>query len=108
MVAELERAESHVHIAGWYFSPDFALTREGEPAKLDGRRTAPRAAAPAPRARAGAGERELAILRGAWRRVRAEQRCELVTVVGDARSRTCAETALNRFSLLVTHLVVKT
>jgi phosphatidylserine/phosphatidylglycerophosphate/cardiolipin synthase-like enzyme len=34
MVAELERAESHVHIAGWYFSPDFALTREGEPAIL--------------------------------------------------------------------------
>jgi phosphatidylserine/phosphatidylglycerophosphate/cardiolipin synthase-like enzyme len=34
MVAELERAESHVHIAGWYFSPDFALTRGGEPAVL--------------------------------------------------------------------------
>ena len=34
MVAELERAESHVHIAGWFFSPDFALTREGEPAIL--------------------------------------------------------------------------
>jgi phosphatidylserine/phosphatidylglycerophosphate/cardiolipin synthase-like enzyme len=34
MVAELERAESHVHIAGWYFSPDFALTREGESAIL--------------------------------------------------------------------------
>jgi phosphatidylserine/phosphatidylglycerophosphate/cardiolipin synthase-like enzyme len=34
MVAELERAESHVHIAGWYFSPDFALTRGGEPAIL--------------------------------------------------------------------------
>jgi phosphatidylserine/phosphatidylglycerophosphate/cardiolipin synthase-like enzyme len=34
MVAELERAESHVHIAGWYFSPEFALTREREPAIL--------------------------------------------------------------------------
>src|SRR5512132_2347877 len=34
MVAELERAESHVHIAGWFFSPDFALTRGGEPAIL--------------------------------------------------------------------------
>jgi phosphatidylserine/phosphatidylglycerophosphate/cardiolipin synthase-like enzyme len=34
MVAELERAESHVHIAGWYFSPDFALTRGEEPAIL--------------------------------------------------------------------------
>ena len=29
-------------------------------------------------------ERELAILQEAWERVRAEQRCELVTVVGDA------------------------
>ena len=29
-------------------------------------------------------ERELAVLREAWERVRAEQRCELVTVVGDA------------------------
>jgi len=34
MVAELERAESHVHIAGWYFSPDFALERESEPVVL--------------------------------------------------------------------------
>ncbi|MGZ4356067.1 MAG: phospholipase D-like domain-containing protein [Gaiellaceae bacterium] len=34
MVAELERAESHVHIAGWYFSPEFALSREREPAIL--------------------------------------------------------------------------
>jgi hypothetical protein len=34
MVAELDRAESHVHIAGWFFSPDFALTREREPAIL--------------------------------------------------------------------------
>src|SRR5207244_8558162 len=29
-------------------------------------------------------ERELALLREAWERVRAEQRCELVTVVGEA------------------------
>jgi phosphatidylserine/phosphatidylglycerophosphate/cardiolipin synthase-like enzyme len=34
MVAELERAESHVHIAGWYFTPDFALTRDPEPTIL--------------------------------------------------------------------------
>jgi phosphatidylserine/phosphatidylglycerophosphate/cardiolipin synthase-like enzyme len=34
MVAELERAESHVHIAGWFFSPDFALTRDAEPTIL--------------------------------------------------------------------------
>jgi phosphatidylserine/phosphatidylglycerophosphate/cardiolipin synthase-like enzyme len=27
---ELERAESHIHIAGWFFSPDFALTRPQE------------------------------------------------------------------------------
>jgi phosphatidylserine/phosphatidylglycerophosphate/cardiolipin synthase-like enzyme len=31
---ELKRAESHVHIAGWYFSPDFALVRDGEPQVL--------------------------------------------------------------------------
>ena len=39
-------------------------------------------------------ERELALLREAWERVRAEQRCELVTVVGDAgvgKSRLAAE-----------------
>ncbi|MGZ4414456.1 MAG: AAA family ATPase [Gaiellaceae bacterium] len=39
-------------------------------------------------------ERELAIVRGAWERVRAEQRCELVTIVGDAgvgKSRLAAE-----------------
>ena len=38
--------------------------------------------------------RELALLREAWERVRAEQRCELVTVVGDAgvgKSRLAAE-----------------
>jgi phosphatidylserine/phosphatidylglycerophosphate/cardiolipin synthase-like enzyme len=34
MVAELEAAKSYVHITGWYFSPDFALTRDGEPAVL--------------------------------------------------------------------------
>ena len=34
MVAELEMAESHVHIAGWRFSPDFALTRDLEPTIL--------------------------------------------------------------------------
>ncbi|HEY4976132.1 MAG TPA: phospholipase D family protein [Gaiellaceae bacterium] len=34
MVAELERAESHVHIAGWYFTPGFALTRDAEPTIL--------------------------------------------------------------------------
>ena len=31
IAAELERARSHVHIAGWYFSADFALAREGAP-----------------------------------------------------------------------------
>src|ERR1044072_3553887 len=30
IASELERAESHVHIAGWYFSPEFRLVREGE------------------------------------------------------------------------------
>ena len=34
MRAELERAESHVHLAGWMFSPEFALTRDAEPAIL--------------------------------------------------------------------------
>ena len=28
---ELESAASHVHIAGWHFSPDFALTRDDDP-----------------------------------------------------------------------------
>jgi phosphatidylserine/phosphatidylglycerophosphate/cardiolipin synthase-like enzyme len=28
---ELESATSHVHVAGWHFSPDFALTRDDEP-----------------------------------------------------------------------------
>jgi class 3 adenylate cyclase len=39
-------------------------------------------------------ERELALVREAWERVRAGQRCELVTVVGDAgvgKSRLCVE-----------------
>ena len=31
MVEELQRARSHVHLTGWYFSPDFALTRDGDP-----------------------------------------------------------------------------
>lgn len=30
----LKEARSHVHLTGWYFSPDFALTREGEPTIL--------------------------------------------------------------------------
>jgi phosphatidylserine/phosphatidylglycerophosphate/cardiolipin synthase-like enzyme len=28
---ELESAKSHVHVAGWHFSPDFALTRDDDP-----------------------------------------------------------------------------
>jgi phosphatidylserine/phosphatidylglycerophosphate/cardiolipin synthase-like enzyme len=31
---ELARAESHVHIAGWYFSPELALTRTEDPVTL--------------------------------------------------------------------------
>jgi phosphatidylserine/phosphatidylglycerophosphate/cardiolipin synthase-like enzyme len=34
IAAELKQARSHIHIAGWYFSPDFALVREGEPEVL--------------------------------------------------------------------------
>jgi phosphatidylserine/phosphatidylglycerophosphate/cardiolipin synthase-like enzyme len=34
IVAELERAESHVHIAGWSFTPGFALTRGAAPTIL--------------------------------------------------------------------------
>ena len=34
MVAELERAQSHVHLAGWCFSPGFALTRSPSPVVL--------------------------------------------------------------------------
>jgi class 3 adenylate cyclase len=39
-------------------------------------------------------QRELALIRGAWERVQAEQRCELVTIIGDAgvgKSRLVAE-----------------
>jgi hypothetical protein len=35
LVAELEQPESRVHIAGWYFSPDFAL-RAGESRRFCG------------------------------------------------------------------------
>ena len=31
IAAELERADSHVHVAGWHLSPDFALVRDGGP-----------------------------------------------------------------------------
>jgi phosphatidylserine/phosphatidylglycerophosphate/cardiolipin synthase-like enzyme len=31
---ELARAESHVHLTGWYFSPELALTRDDEPVTL--------------------------------------------------------------------------
>jgi phosphatidylserine/phosphatidylglycerophosphate/cardiolipin synthase-like enzyme len=31
IASELRAAESHVYLTGWYVSPDFALTREGEP-----------------------------------------------------------------------------
>jgi phosphatidylserine/phosphatidylglycerophosphate/cardiolipin synthase-like enzyme len=31
---ELKQARSHIHLAGWYFSPDFALLREREPEVL--------------------------------------------------------------------------
>jgi phosphatidylserine/phosphatidylglycerophosphate/cardiolipin synthase-like enzyme len=34
IVAELEQARSHVHLAGWYFSPEFALTRSSRPTVL--------------------------------------------------------------------------
>jgi phosphatidylserine/phosphatidylglycerophosphate/cardiolipin synthase-like enzyme len=34
IAAELRAAESHVYMTGWYVSPDFALTREGEPTIL--------------------------------------------------------------------------
>jgi phosphatidylserine/phosphatidylglycerophosphate/cardiolipin synthase-like enzyme len=30
MAEELQRARSHVHLTGWYFSPDFALVRDGD------------------------------------------------------------------------------
>ena len=31
---ELQQARSHVHLTGWYFTPGFALRRDGEPAIL--------------------------------------------------------------------------
>ena len=34
MMEEIAGAKSHVHIAGWFFTPHFALTRDGEPAIL--------------------------------------------------------------------------
>ncbi len=34
IAAELSQARSHVHLTGWYFSPDFALTRDGTPQVL--------------------------------------------------------------------------
>jgi phosphatidylserine/phosphatidylglycerophosphate/cardiolipin synthase-like enzyme len=34
IAAELGAARSHVHLAGWYFSPHFALRRDGEPLVL--------------------------------------------------------------------------
>ena len=34
IAAELRRARSHVHLTGWYFSPDFELTRDSEPVIL--------------------------------------------------------------------------
>jgi phosphatidylserine/phosphatidylglycerophosphate/cardiolipin synthase-like enzyme len=34
MASELARASSHVHLAGWYFSPDFELTRDEQPTIL--------------------------------------------------------------------------
>jgi len=34
MAKELKTARSHVHVTGWYFSPDFALLRDDEPVIL--------------------------------------------------------------------------
>jgi phosphatidylserine/phosphatidylglycerophosphate/cardiolipin synthase-like enzyme len=34
IVAEIRKARSHVHIAGWYVSPHFALTRDGNRTEL--------------------------------------------------------------------------
>ena len=34
MMEEIAGAKSHVHIAGWFFTPHFALTRDGDPAIL--------------------------------------------------------------------------
>ncbi len=34
IAAELRQARSHVHLTGWFFTPGFALQRDGEPAVL--------------------------------------------------------------------------
>ena len=34
MARELRQARSHVHIAGWFFTPGFALERDGDPVVL--------------------------------------------------------------------------
>ncbi|HST15721.1 MAG TPA: phospholipase D family protein [Gaiellaceae bacterium] len=34
IAAELRGAQSHVHLTGWYFTPDFALERNGRPTVL--------------------------------------------------------------------------
>ena len=34
VAAEMRRARSHVHIAGWYFTPSFDLDRNGDSAAL--------------------------------------------------------------------------
>jgi phosphatidylserine/phosphatidylglycerophosphate/cardiolipin synthase-like enzyme len=34
LAQELQNARSHIHLTGWFFSPDFALTREAEPVVL--------------------------------------------------------------------------
>ena len=34
LAQELSRARSHVHLAGWYVTPDFALTRDGDRVEL--------------------------------------------------------------------------
>ena len=34
IAAEMKRARSHVHIAGWYFTPSFDLERNGDSAAL--------------------------------------------------------------------------
>ena len=34
IAAAIESAESHVHLSGWHFSPDFALRRDGSPLVL--------------------------------------------------------------------------
>ncbi len=34
MAAEIRKARSHVHVAGWYLSPHFAVTRDGDRTEL--------------------------------------------------------------------------